>query len=308
MFETVVVLGSAGFLGRHLVAEFEGAGSAVIGVDRRSFSSDDECNAELAATIAGPRAPALLIHAAGLVGVHDEAALRSAHLDSTLALLKSVTRWTPRARVVVIGSAAELGLDRAEAAVVGERESGMPSMPYGVSKLAQSAAARRIALAEDLDLVRVRLFNTLGPGQSTALVGGAMVDRLHRAWRAGESKMVVRDPRAVRDFMDVRDVARAIRTVAERLPRDPGRVPVNVCTGLGTTVAALAGELVAVSGTGLALEFEPSSGGGSRVVGDNSTLRELAGTASVSNLETSVSLADMWNARRSEAARSDRNQ
>ena len=175
-----------------------------------------------------------------------------------------------------------------------EREGGEPESEYGRSKLRQSSLALEMARASDIDLLRVRLFNTLGPGQSTALVGGALVARLARAVCDMEKTLTVTDAESVRDFMDVRDVARCLLLLARSLPRDPERPPVNLCSGEGLSVAGLAGELVAASGAAVQLAWAPGRAAPTRFVGACDVLRELVDGRMVRRISTLESLRDMW--------------
>ena len=75
--------------------------------------------------------------------------------------------------------------------------------------------------------------------------------------RAGES-LLVRDPYFTRDFIHVRDVARAF--VALSIALEPPAT-VDIGTGAGTTVLALAQKLVEASGKPLALSPEEAPSG-----------------------------------------------
>ncbi len=300
-FRSALILGARGFLGRYLAAEFTRAGIHVHPLDIRDFAAGTvgqaECLAAATQQLQKKDAPDLIVHAAGLVGSDSEEALRTAHEESTRTLLEAVAKWNKAARVMVIGSAAELGLNGAGAHLVKEQEEGSPVSAYGRSKLNQSRIARESAVRHDLDLVRVRVFNTLGPGQSGALVAGAMIERLLEAQKSGLRTLNVHNPFHVRDYLDARDVARCIRCIAQRLPRNPARAPINICAGAGTTVAALAGELLAAANLEIAPTFTGTADAESRMVGDNTTLSDLLGDEPVQTIPTHRSLAEMWHVR-----------
>ncbi len=294
----VLIIGARGFLGRHLCAEFAAQGAAVRGVDRfdpaHPVDIGDPVQAE---HVVREAAPDFVVHAAGRVGAASEAELRAAHLAPTLALLDAIARARPEARILVVGSAAELGVQPGCRAYP-ECEAGSPVSAYGRSKLEQAQAARERALQLGVDLIRVRLFNTLGPGQSPALVGGAMVERLYNLAPGGADKFVVFDPESRRDFLDVRDIARLMRRLLEALPKDPARVPVNVCSGVATSIAALAGELLSVAGVETRVAFDRPAGGATQIAGVGSTLAQVLRPGEpVASIDTLTSLRDMWQAR-----------
>lgn len=288
--QRAVIIGGCGFLGRSLMTEFSRSGWASESFDRR-----EGCDllASGAAERLAKSQPRLIVHAGGLYGNHEESQLRAANVDSTEMLLAAVAKCSPYTRVVLIGSAAEFGVSAASAGMVEEAENGHPNSPYGVSKLQQSMLARDLAVKHGLDVLRVRVFNTLGPGQSPALVGGAMVGRFFERIAAGVAELTVSDPESVRDFLDVRDVARLVRIVGSELEKEPQRIPVNICSGIGTSIAALAGELAAAVGSPVRFRFEPSTKP-SRIVGIPRTLRQICGEGTLCKISSYQSMRDMW--------------
>jgi nucleoside-diphosphate-sugar epimerase len=73
------------------------------------------------------------------------------------------------------------------------------------------------------------VFNPIGPGQPTATVLGRAAAAIEEAVAAGAATVKLGPLEAFRDFVDVRDVARAV-TCAIRTAR-PGRVVFNVARG-----------------------------------------------------------------------------
>lgn len=92
-----------------------------------------------------------------------------------------------------------------------------PRNPYAVSKLAQELLADQCAQAWGLDLVRVRPFSHIGPGQDDRFVAAAFARQVVEA-EMGLREPVVRvgDLSARRDFSDVRDIVRGYRLAVER--------------------------------------------------------------------------------------------
>jgi GDP-4-dehydro-6-deoxy-D-mannose reductase len=114
-----------------------------------------------------------------------------------------------------------------------------------VSKAAQDLLGYRCWKAANLHIVRTRSFNIIGPRHSTAFVGSAF------ARQVAEIEHGLREPiievgnlDAVRDFVDVRDVARAYWLALEH--GQPGQV-YNVCTGQGRRIRAVLEGLLALS-------------------------------------------------------------
>ncbi|MGH3622742.1 MAG: NAD-dependent epimerase/dehydratase family protein, partial [Sciscionella sp.] len=96
-----------------------------------------------------------------------------------------------------------------------------------------------------LDAVVLRVFNPIGPGAPESSLLGRVAAELRRAMTDGtDVRLGPLD--AVRDFVDVADVADAVvaAAVAAALPH-----PVlNIGSGVGKPVRALVAELLAISG------------------------------------------------------------
>jgi nucleoside-diphosphate-sugar epimerase len=146
-----------------------------------------------------------------------------------------------------------------------------------------------------LNVVCPRLFDTLGPGQSTALVGGAMVERLEFLANEGKKEFSVKNPESIRDFLDVRDVSRLLWQVALHWERFQSGQPVNIGSGVGTKIGDLAKNLLEVSGKPLRLVPEPQEAGPeSDIVADITLLKSIIGDSPIQTIPLKTSLRDMW--------------
>lgn len=130
-----------------------------------------------------------------------------------------------------------------------------PRNPYAVSKLAQELLAAQCAQAWGLDLVRVRPFSHIGPGQDDRFVAAAFARQVAEI-EAGLREPVVRvgDLSARRDFSDVRDVVRGYRLAVEH-----GRAGsvYNLGRGEAVAVADLLQHFTARARRPLTIEVDP---------------------------------------------------
>jgi GDP-4-dehydro-6-deoxy-D-mannose reductase len=112
------------------------------------------------------------------------------------------------------------------------------------------------AAARGLDVVVLRAFNHVGPGQSDDFVAAAFARQLARI-EAGlqEPVLHVGNLAAVRDLADVRDVAAAYIRAAEAAR--PGET-YNVTSGSAVSVQALLDELRALARRPVRVEQDPA--------------------------------------------------
>lgn len=131
-----------------------------------------------------------------------------------------------------------------------------PRNPYAVSKVAQDLLAAQCAQAWDLDLVRVRPFSHIGPGQDDRFVAAAFARQVAEI-EAGLREPIVRvgDLSARRDFSDVRDIVRGYRLAAEH--GRSGRV-YNLGQGRAVPIAAILEHFTARSRRPLRVEQDPA--------------------------------------------------
>ena len=294
--ERGLVTGGTGFLGLQLARELVDAGFEVTAVGR---SSGDVTDPQAMRRLVAEARPTHVFHLAGIRDGNLDELLRI-NVLGTLNALEAVATEAPDARVLVVGSAAEYGETTREP--IAEDHPLQPVTDYGVAKAAQELAAAAVATRRELQLTRVRLFNVLGPGEPTSFVASAIASRI-AAIQAGTAGPPLRtgDLSTRRDFVDVRDVARALRLAATH--GDVGAV-YNVCSGTATPIRKLVEELLAAAGLDLALDSTPELA--ALNVRGNAGSAERLRTATGWETKRSLreSLADVWAAQ--QAAHADR--
>ncbi|MFF5154886.1 NAD-dependent epimerase/dehydratase family protein [Streptomyces sp. NPDC000348] len=156
------------------------------------------------------------------------------------------------ARLVQIGCGAEYGPSQPGSSTA-EDAVPRPGGPYGVSKL----AATELVLGSGLDAVVLRVFSPVGPGTPAGSPLGRLAEAMRRAMQSGDSELKLGGLGAQRDFVDVRDVARAVH--AASLSAAQGVI--NIGSGRAVRLRDAAGILARVAGYGGTLnELEPSPG------------------------------------------------
>ncbi|GII63958.1 NAD-dependent dehydratase [Sphaerisporangium krabiense] len=274
----MVVTGSAGFIGGHVAGALRAAGHEVAGLDLRE-GADVRDDAVLDRLLPGAD---LVVHHAAKVGlgvdVSDLPDYASVNVYGTAVLLAAMARHAT-GRLVLASSMVVYGegsytcpehggvrpgpravpdLERgrfdppcprcgapAGPAVIAEDAPPDPRNAYATSKLAQEHLAANWARETGGAAVALRYHNVYGPRmpRDTPYAGVAAIFRSEL--EAGRAPKVFEDGRQLRDFVHVRDVARA-NLIAARAPAPPGElVTYNIASGVPHTVGEMARALAA---------------------------------------------------------------
>ena len=241
-----LVTGAAGFVGHYLLAHLADSGDETVGTDRATGGPDLLDSTALTALFSAER-PEVVYHLAGQADVgrswQEPLATFRANAEGTLNVLAAAREAGVR-RVVTVTSADVYGRVSPEDLPLSEQAPLQPVSPYAASKAAADLVAQQAFVGQGQEVIRVRAFNHLGPGQSEQFVCSALAARIARNEVSGEATLRVGDLSAKRDFTDVRDVVRAYRLLAAE--GHPGEA-YNVCSGVSVSVQSVAEQLLALA-------------------------------------------------------------
>ncbi|MEU1575012.1 NAD(P)-dependent oxidoreductase [Streptomyces collinus] len=228
----ILVLGFTGYLGTHVVEHLRALpGAQVLGGGRSPAADLDvdlaRVRPERLAKALASAAPDTVINCAGATG-GDTVALAEVNARGPAVLCAALREATPAARLVHLGSAAEYG-PGAPGIPVTESAATCPVGPYGATKLAGTVAVTD----SGLDAVVLRVGNPVGPGAPPSGLPGRIAALLRETGPGPEAVLRLGDLSAHRDFVDVRDVARAAALAATA----PGPLPPVLNIGGGRAVA-----------------------------------------------------------------------
>ena len=174
-----LVTGAAGFVGRHLCAHLGLQGDTVIGVDRAD--GPDLLDSVAVHALLAEIKPDVVYHLGGWsdVGASWDFPLDAfrVNAEGTLNLLQAcVANGKPR--VLAVSSADVYGRVTPQELPITESTPFRPVTPYAASKVAADQLALQAWLGHQLETIRVRAFNHLGPGQTTRFVAPAIAERI----------------------------------------------------------------------------------------------------------------------------------
>jgi nucleoside-diphosphate-sugar epimerase len=284
----VLVTGATGFLGGYVCAELRRRAFHVTTLGREDRGSGSVPLPRLVsraslATVLRDIEPSIIFHLAGTSQSADLGRLYDANVVYAASLLDAALDCRIVPVVVVIGSAAEYGTPLHPGGVTRETDLCLPLSAYGISKLAQTNHALA-SFKRGVPTIAARLFNPIGVGSPPTTALGSFVNQI-AGFRDG-GVLQTGDLGAIRDFVDVRDAARAIVDLAMSEAAF-GKI-VNLCSGLGSSLAEIVERLMRLSGVSVQHLVDPQRGGTSdvpSVIGENERLKSLGVAISPPNID-----------------------
>ena len=138
------------------------------------------------------------------------------NVNGTINVLESIRELNLETRVLLIGSSEQYGKIDYTKPVTEKCELNALN-PYGISKATQEKIAKMYVETYGMDVIMVRAFNHIGPGQGKGFVVPDFAAQIV-AIEKGDLEPIIRvgNLSAERDFTDVRDVVRAYRFILEK--------------------------------------------------------------------------------------------
>jgi len=149
-----------------------------------------------------------------------------------------------------------------------------PLTPYCISKRAGEDLLGFYQRRADLSWIALRFFNVYGPGQKTTAYYTSVINHFVNRLRRGEAPVIDGNGEQSMDFIHVHDIARATVLALEA---DQANLPINVGTGIDTSIAELARILIDAVGTDVEPVFNPRDVLVSRRAADITRAREVLG-------------------------------
>lgn len=292
----ILVTGASGFLGRPLCEMLTARGHSVTGASRASGL--DVTDAAAVARLVAEARPDVIYHLAGPAFIPDSkkdpVGFTTIHVNGTVHLLEAARRLDPMPRVLLTATADSYDGDPGRLPFH-EDVPQRPESPYAAAKVAQEAIGRAWWASYGLPVMRVRLFNLIGPGQDERYVASSFA-RQTAAIALGlqPPRLEVGDLRVARDFLDWRDGLEAMIRVAD--VGAPGEV-YNICSGTPRPLQELLDFYLADAGITpevVAPEHLARPGQALLRFGDNTRLRQATGWTPAHELPETLRLIYGW--------------
>ena len=222
----VLIIGAAGFVGRHLIDYLcvqqnveifatKLAGQAIENqnIPANNIKDLDILDKEEVVSVISAILPDYVINLAAQSSVsyswEDPGLTASINIIGTINILEGIRKAAPHARTLLVGSSEEYGEVNERDLPIEESTDLCPSNPYAVSKVSQELYAKMYTKAYNLEIVMVRAFNHIGPGQSPKFAISSFAKQIAQIEKGiQKSEILVGNLAAKRDFADVRDIVR----------------------------------------------------------------------------------------------------
>ena len=253
--QRALITGATGFVGPHLIRHLEASGDTVVAVGHQD--GPDLLDAAGWGQTFADEQPDVVYHLAGFsdVGASWKRPAEAFRLNAegTLTVLEAA-RLEKVPRVIVVSSADVYGIASPASLPLTESAPLQPRSPYGSSKQAAEAVAQQYYRGWGMDVIVVRPFNHIGPGQTPNFFAPAVAAKIARAELEGEGVVTHGDLSPERDFTDVRDVVRAYRLIAAE-----GRsgATYNVCSGRAVAMSSVLDTLISASSVAVTTKPDP---------------------------------------------------
>lgn len=263
-----LVTGITGFAGSYLAELLIEHGYEVHGTSLSSPKGDsalhiktlDLLDAKATEKYIGETRPDVIFHLAALTSPAESFENPTETITNNIAaelnVLEAVRVSSLVCRIMITSSAEIYGLVNTQDLPVREETELKPFSPYAVSKIAQDFLGLQYHLSYNMDIVRIRPFNHIGPRQTPGFVVASFAKQIAEIEKKSLPPVIkVGNLDAKRDFTDVRDMVKAYLLLSEK--GKAGEV-YNIGSGKSYRIGGILDDLLKLSTVKIEVEVDPS--------------------------------------------------
>jgi len=268
-----LITGISGFAGSYLAEFLINKGYEILGVfyDKSTFSNLDgfidritlyQCdirNYDNLKKIIEKVQPDEIYHLAAisfvLNSLKDPKLTFDTNLYGALNLYQAIIELKFNPKILFVGSADEYGVVNENDLPIKEECPLRPMNPYSISKASADFLSYAYFKNYNLNIIRVRPFNHIGPRQSPEFVCSSFAKQISEIEEGFKEHIIkVGNLEAKRDFTDVRDMVRAYWLAMQK--GETGEV-YNICSGRTVRIKELLSNLLGLSSRKIEIMKDP---------------------------------------------------
>mmetsp|Transcript_8393 Transcript_8393/g.16392 ORF Transcript_8393/g.16392 Transcript_8393/m.16392 type:complete len:457 (+) Transcript_8393:44-1414(+) len=258
--EVVLVTGGLGFIGSHVVEEFLERGLKVVILDDESNGHNHNNRAKEVSgdiTVVSDLSKLdkvgvdYIVHLAAAISVAESMKKPEKYERINIDGSRKVLEWAKKNKVknvVAASSAAVYGNPDKDKLPLKESEPYAGLSPYAKSKWDMEGIMSEFWTKHKLPSTALRFFNVYGPRQDPANPYSGVISLFMQQGADSKDVKILGDGMQTRDFVYVKDVAKAIAKALLR-PSPKGHGAYNVCTGHTITINELAKTVIKLWGS-----------------------------------------------------------
>ena len=264
-----LVIGAAGFVGSYLIEEMYSCGIDSYATklpherlehERAKVYDLDILSKEAIVTLLLEIRPDYIFHLAAQSSVglswKNPGLTVDVNIKGSINVMDAVRELYYKPRVLLIGSGEEYGHIRPGETPIREDNLLRPGNIYAATKACQNMIGSIYAQAYDMQMMMVRSFNHIGPGQAPMFVVSdfcKQVAEIEKGLR--EPVMYVGNLAAKRDFTDVRDVVKAyVGLIQQGVPGET----YNMGSGHAVEIRKILDMIISLSEKEIRVEIDPN--------------------------------------------------
>jgi GDP-4-dehydro-6-deoxy-D-mannose reductase len=289
----VLITGSAGFTGRHLIQYLKNLDHlALVGLDIIATSDIkhhmiDMLDPVSIISVLEQERPDYIIHLAGINKSDSPELYYKCNVFTTINILEGIVKNELfNTKSLFISTSAVYG--RATDSLVSESSDVNPINFYGSSKLSMETVIRQYTANYNIQTFIMRPFNLVGPGQSSDFVIPSFIEKLLKIKNGLKTPILnTGNLNSARDFIDVRDAVEAYWIVLNQ--GTSGNI-YNLSSGEAVIIRDILNKIIDMVSTKSAItinEQVPSAGDILTLKGNSSKLRKLGWQNNI-NLDKSI--------------------
>ncbi len=303
MIKKIFITGATGFLAKHLSHFLIKQGHELFGLSDQlpenvnfEVLQGDIRDYSLIEKIYKEFKPDIILHLAAVSSVgmswRDPVLTYDVNIMGSAVVLHCAKKIVPQAKIVIMSSAELFGNCNKD------NSGDNIGNPYALSKKTMELIADLLVKSESMNIIKLRSFNFTGPGQSPNFVSSDFARQIAEI-EAGKKdpKIYTGNLQALRDFSDVRDIARYISIIVLD-DRKINQDYIEVCSGKVFSIEDILNILISLSSKKIEHSIQPSKLRPIEIdvlKGDNTFIKDVLKLSPLFSMkDTLKDLLDYW--------------